>query len=369
MAVSEPIQQLIPSPLGNLLAILTSHTAHIAILPDPSHLSGPDAGPIRLKTHTLGPTTHVLAQSPVVSALWHPLGVAGTCLVTVTAEAVVRVWELSEENRWSFDSPTLAMDLKKLADGRSSEDDFAASRMGINKGFSPDSVDMEVAAASFGGTASGRENGWAPLTLWLAMREGDVYALCPFLPSKWQPPASLIPSLSVSIISRFASAKADPTASAQEVQACQQQYAWISEIDNQEPAYISSGCAFDPEVEVYTRPKVQGAVPRLQGPFMLDAMPDEEDDEPATLCTDVHVIAGKVDADELTFGEEDDFDYEGLDDGGLSVAIICLVTSSGRLHVCLDLDGVEGAWLPTKRVGIPAPSPRTNANVVHAEQG
>ena len=69
---------------------------------------------MKLKGNNIGPTTHVLSQSRVVSVLWHPFGVLGTCLVTVTAEAVVRVWELNRDNRWSFDSPSLAIDLKKI---------------------------------------------------------------------------------------------------------------------------------------------------------------------------------------------------------------------------------------------------------------
>jgi nucleoporin NUP82 len=97
--VSEQIRQLVPSPNGNLLAIVTSHTIHIAILPDSTHLTRAFAGPIRLKTHTLGPTTHVLSQSSITNALWHPLGVNGTSIVTVTKDAVVRVW-LEKASIW-----------------------------------------------------------------------------------------------------------------------------------------------------------------------------------------------------------------------------------------------------------------------------
>ncbi|KAI9852256.1 MAG: hypothetical protein M1838_001298 [Thelocarpon superellum] len=352
--VSEPIRQLIPSPKGHLLAIVTSHTVHVALLPDSSHLGGPDTGPIRLKTHTLGPTTHVLSQPPVTSALWHPLGVSDSCLVTVTTDAVVRVWELNPDNRWSFDSPSMALDLKKLVDGTSSDQDFGATNLGKNKGFSPDSFDMEVASTCFGGTGNGKEEGWAPMTLWLAMREGDVYALCPLLPTKWQPPPALIPSLSVSIVSDFNAVRSTSSASAREVLDCQQRYAWISEIDNQEPAYLPGQSEFDPEIEVFTRPIIQGAIPRLQGPFLLDPAPDDGDDDHEVLFTDIHVIGAKLDEEELMFGEDpmlasENGDGDGEAEDGVSVGIVCLITSTGRVHVCLDVDGVEGAWLPTKK--------------------
>jgi nucleoporin NUP82 len=58
--VASQIKQLVVSPHGDYLAILTEHTVHIAVLPDSSHLSVQDASPLRIKTFQLGPTAHVL---------------------------------------------------------------------------------------------------------------------------------------------------------------------------------------------------------------------------------------------------------------------------------------------------------------------
>ena len=94
MPVYAQIRQIVPSPNGAFLAIVTDHTVHISVLPDSSHLSGTDTSSIRVKTYQLGPTTHVIPESPVVSALWHPLGLhsnLGGCIITVTADAAVRV--------------------------------------------------------------------------------------------------------------------------------------------------------------------------------------------------------------------------------------------------------------------------------------
>ncbi|KAI9706438.1 MAG: hypothetical protein M1836_003444 [Candelina mexicana] len=344
--VTGNIQQLVPSPNGDFIAILTSHTVHVAILPDSSHLGQPDTGPIRLKTHTLGPTTHVFTQSPVVSALWHPLGVSGSCLVTITAEAVVRVWELSRDNRWSFDSPSLIMDLRKLADAISSEQDFGASGISSNRGFSPDSVEMEVAAACFGGTGLAEEHGWASMTLWVAMREGDVYALCPLLPSKWQPAPTMIPSLSTYVVAKAKALENDCSASEEDRQACDQQYKWFSEVDGQDPQLMPGASEFAPHVEIYHRPTILGSVPKLQGPFQLDPEPDEPDIDPEIPLTDILVIGAKVDADELLLDEDDESVFGGVEQVGLSVGVVCLVSSNGRVQICLDVDGVEGRWLP-----------------------
>jgi len=295
-----------------------------------------------MKTYTLGPITHVTSQSAVVSALWHPLGVNGSCLVTVTEDAVVRVWELSTTDRWSFDRPTLAIDLKKLADGVSLDQDFGASASGMNKGFSPDSFEMEVASACFASRGSG---GWSPMTLWVAMREGDVYALCPLLPERWAPPPTLIPSLSVSIVAKVASLEDDPEVSEQTKLLSQQQLAWMSDLDNQDPV-ITEATIGEPPAEVYTRPPNPGKVPKLQGPFDFELAPEESEDELETMLTDIFVIGPKLDANELMSGEDEDLEIDTYQEG-LSAGVICLLSSSGRITICLDLDGVEAQWLPS----------------------
>ncbi|KAA6411382.1 MAG: hypothetical protein FRX48_04662 [Lasallia pustulata] len=343
--VSEQIRQIIPSPNGQLLVIVTSYTVHIAILPDSSHLGQPDTTPIRLKTHMLGPTTHVLSQPAVASVLWHPLGVGANCLVTINAEAVVRVWEISRESRGSFESPTLTIDLRKLVHGTSQEDDFGAFGLGRSKGFSADAIEMEVASACFGGNGMAEEHGWASMTLWVAMKEGDVYALCPLLPNKWHPPPTLVPSLSTAIVSKLAAQREDDAVTAEEKCHNDQQYHWISEIDSQEPTFAANDSEFGDEVEIFHRPAHPGPIPRLQGPFEI--LPD--DSEEYLEISDIHVVAAKVDLDELMLGEDDESDLDLTDQDELSAAMICLSTTNGRVYVCLDLEGVEGQWLPTKR--------------------
>lgn len=177
------ISQLSVSPDGNLLAVLTAHTCHVCVLPSSAHLRSGDDSEIRLKSFQVGPTAHVLEQSPLATALWHPLSQPGVpTLVTITKDACVRQWELDINNRYTFDEPAIAIDLKKLANATTTHADFSASKYGVKKGFSPDEVEMQVAAAAFGGSGNEDENGWSSMTLWFAMSEGDTYALSPFHP-------------------------------------------------------------------------------------------------------------------------------------------------------------------------------------------
>ncbi|KAK3995953.1 hypothetical protein QBC44DRAFT_4374 [Cladorrhinum sp. PSN332] len=339
--VAEDIRQLVMSPNQDFLAILTTHTVHICVLPDSSHLSTLDSTPPKPKFFTLGSTTHVTSRSAVVSALWHPLGVNGTALVTVTEDAVVRIWELSTADRWSFDKASLAIDLKRLADGTCLDQDFGVSVSATNKGFSPDSFDMEVAAACFPARNSGN---WSPMTLWVAMTGGDVYALCPLLPNKWSPPPTLIPSLSVSIVNRSGSTEDDPDASPEERVLAQQQLEWMSDLDNQEPKVVEDSYGGS-VIEVYTRPQHPGKVPKLQGPFEFGVNPEDEQDDEVEL-KDIFVIGQSVDTTDLMMGEEDDLDDE--EDIGLSLSVICLLSTSGQVKVCLDTDEVGAKWLPPR---------------------
>lgn len=343
MPVSEQIRQISTSPNGDLLAIATSHTVHVALLPDSSFLGQLPNKAIKLKIYTIGPTTHVLSQSHITNLLWHPLGVGGTCLVTITVDAVVRLWEFNRDNRWSSDSPSLAIDLKKLVTGSSEEENFAPNKFGRNRSFSSDAIGLEVASACFGGTGFSDESPWSAMTLWLAMKGGDVYALCPLLPSRWQPSSTLIPSLSTSTV---ANAALHQESDSEESRQYRDQYDWIQDLDSQDPILVSGERETSPEIEIYNRPSNRSTVPRLQGPFQLSSEDIDEDLE----LSDIHVIASKLDASELSNEDDSDSEDDWRDEAGMSVATICLMTRSGRVYVCLDLEGVQGQWLPHRKV-------------------
>ena len=285
---------------------------------------------------------------------------SGNCLVTITADAVVRIWELNHENRWTFDTPSLGIDLKKLALGTSQEDDFTPNRIGRNRAFSSETVGMEVAAACFGGTGAGEESAWSSMTLWVAMRDGDIYALCPLIPSKWQPSPTLIPSLSTITVSKNAMYDGKEAPDDQAIaQSYREQYQWISDIDSQSPNMVPGANEISPWIETYSRPSYPGPNPVLQGPFQIFPEDFEEEVE----LSDIHVIAANLDTDDILSGEDADSEVSELSEAeGLSASIICIMTRAGRLHICLDSDGVEGQWLPSRKA-----SSSTRVSAVHRQ--
>ncbi|KAF2032130.1 hypothetical protein EK21DRAFT_61751 [Setomelanomma holmii] len=335
VSIPLPITRLVISPGGDYLAVSTSHTVHVVHLP-PSALLGDNGDvPIKPKTFQVGPTAHVTEESPIATTLWHPLGYHGRCLVTITKAGVVRLWEVNRADRSTFSEPTLSIDLTKLANATNDQEDLSASQFGASKGFSPDSVDLEVASACFGDFPEQEGvHGWAPMTLWIATVPGDVYALCPLLPSKWQLDDSdgaftFLQSLTSSINVNYTNLAEEEDVPKDELRSAEKQVSWLSDILYEEP-FVEELPSGD-KVKVFARPTSTPAIPLLQGPFSIT--PEVDDFE----LSDMIVYSLKT----LSEGSDE------LAAEGLPTAVVCLLTDTCKVHVCLDLQGIIGQWLPS----------------------
>lgn len=340
VSIPLPIESLTISPNGDYLAVSTSHTVHVVVIPDPSLLTTADNSPVKPKAFQVGPVTHVREESPIASVLWHPLGYHGRCLVTITRTGVVRLWEINRADRSSFNEPTMSVDLEKLANATNDQEDLSASRYGVTKGFSPDSADLEVVTACFGDSPDQEGvHGWAPMTLWIATLGGDVYALCPLLPTKWQlvesPGADTFKQTLISSVNIFhANVTENDSASVEDMSLADKQLKWLSDIIYEEP--FKEQNADGDNIAVFQRPSSVPAVPLLQGPFSIT--PDVEDFE----ISDMIVYSLKTFSDG---GEDQPAE-------GLPAAVVCLLTDTCEVHVCLDLEGIVGQWLPSPEVSI-----------------
>jgi nucleoporin NUP82 len=337
ISVPLPITRLAISPGGDYLAVSTSHTVHVVILPSSSELEAGD-GPLKPKTFQVGPTAHVTEESPVTTTLWHPLGYHGRCLVTVTKAGVVRLWEINRADRSTFSEPALSIDLAKLANAENDGDDLSASQFGVSKGFSPDSVELEVASACFGDSPDQEGvHGWAPMTLWIATVPGDVYALCPLLPSKWQlvesPGAfTFLQTLTSSIHINYSDISDLADAPKDELKTSEKQVQWLADITYEE-RFIEE-TPYGESVQVFARPTSAPAVPLLQGPFTIT--PEVDDFELSDMI--VYSLKTMSDSSEDEAAE------------GIPAAVVCLLTDTCKVHVCLDLQGIAGQWLPASEV-------------------
>ncbi|RMZ66373.1 nuclear pore complex an-nup82 [Pyrenophora seminiperda CCB06] len=361
VSIPLPITRLTISPDQDYLAVSTSHTVHVILLPDSSLLQvGEDNGPLKPKTFQLGPTIHVLEESPIATTVWHPLGYHGRCLVTITKAGVVRLWEMNRADRSSFSEPALSIDLTKLANATSDKDDLSASKFGASKGFSPDSVELEVASACFGDFPDQEGvHGWAPMTLWIAMVPGDVYALCPLLPSKWQlveSPGShtFLQTLTSSININYTEISDDQDSPKHEVVTSEKQIGWLSDILYEEP-HIEERPSGD-SVKIFARPASTPAVPLLQGPFTI--APEVDDFE----LSDMIVFSLKT-MSEIDDEDDEDEAKEYVAEG-LPTAAVCLLTDTSEIHVCLDVEGIVGRWLPSAEDDVDVPATTEHALIV-----
>lgn len=339
ISIPLPIMRLTISPNGDYLAVSTSHTVHVMHLPDSSLLEeGNDDSPIKPKCFQVGPTAHVTEESPIATTLWHPLGYHGRCLVTITKAGVVRLWEVNRVDRSTFSEPTLSIDLPKLANATNDQEDLSASVFGASKGFSPDSVDLEVASACFGDFPEQEGvHGWAPMTLWIATVAGGVYALCPLLPSKWQLVESVgastfLQTLTSSINVNYNILSEDDETPPGELKVAEKQFQWLLDITSGEPFLeeLPNGDS----VKVFARPLSAPAVPLLQGPFSVTPEIDEFE------LSDIIIYSLKT----MSEGSE------GEAAEGIPTSVVCLLTDTCKVHVCLDLQGVVGRWLPSPEV-------------------
>ncbi|KAH7065708.1 hypothetical protein BKA63DRAFT_481496 [Paraphoma chrysanthemicola] len=335
VSIPLPITRMVMSPSEDYLAVSTSHTVHVVHLPDAALLEDSDSTPIKPKTFQVGPTAHVTEESPVATTLWHPLGYHGRCLVTITKAGVVRLWEVNRADRSTFSEPTLSIDLPKLANATNDQEDLSASRFGASQGFSPDSVELEIASACFGDFPEQEGvHGWAPMTLWIATVPGDVYALCPLLPSKWQLEEStgastFLQTLTSSINVNYTDVSEEVDVPREELRTAEKQVSWLSDILYEDP-FVEELSAGD-KVKVFARPTSLPAVPLLQGPFAIT--PEVDDFE----LSDMIVYSLKT----LSDGNDEEVAE------GLPTAVVCLLTDTCKVHVCLDLQGIVGRWLPS----------------------
>ncbi|KIW04726.1 uncharacterized protein PV09_04458 [Verruconis gallopava] len=340
---SGTITQLVVSPEREFLAIVRSHQIYVAILPDLRHLRETDVGTYKLKCFHLGPTIHCVEEAAVVSVLWHPLGEYGRCLVTVTSDSVVRLWEISKDDRSTFEQPSTAIDLKKLANAVSADQDFSASKFGSAKGFTPDSAELEPAAVCFGGRGFEGENPWHSMTLWLATKGGDIYTLCPLLPKRFETAADFIESLSVLVAAKQLEAQEDKT----KLLTSDAQAEFLASLQEQEPMLAQGASEFETRY-IYCKPHRPGPAPKLQGPFEID--PELEEDSE---FVDIYVTPFET-PQEQAFDEDQELPG--------SSSLVCVLTSLNQVLTMVDFDGIDGQWVPSR--GTPFSTPKNRGVIV-----
>jgi nucleoporin NUP82 len=186
-------------------------------------------------------------------------------------------------------------------------------------------VDFDIPVPVSFTFASGSE--WLSWTIFILTRDGDVYVLCPVLPTKCILSRSEIARMKILISQRSEAAKHDNSCSPAERETCLNQMRWISDILGQitmgEFMGVTSSPAFtgletDDSVS-FKRPNKVRPTPEIQGPVLF---------QPAPIAMDEIL----PEANEIAFLDAD------------GVGVFVTTWAGGRVDVGVLVDEVEGVW-------------------------
>ena len=182
--------------------------------------------------------------------------------------------------------------------------------------FTPDPESFEPASCCFG---SG-DLCWRPLTIYTLMRNGDIYALCPVVPSRWLPPSDYLLNLQRELSSALNALADSPDVTASHRLALRQQTRWLEDVLNQQATRRGIGGWKN---EWFVRPDSVGPSPKLQGPFLLQPPPIDTSSDEVYAC-------------DITHKETD------------PVATIATVWSNANVDVYLECEPISAQWVCSK---------------------
>ncbi|KAF8665610.1 hypothetical protein AX16_000066 [Volvariella volvacea WC 439] len=305
------IHQIVLNPSGKLLAVAGAFQVAVIVMPR--------AGSTRLipqtidcKTVAVGQFYHASATAtPIAKIDWHPWGDAGSTLLVMTIDGKLREYDISMDN----EEPTQVLS-------------FVPERR-TKSYVAEDSSEREVASFSLG---KGRAD-WGPLTVYVVMKSGDVYAICPYMPKNASIPSSYVHSLECFISAKQEFLSKDSSAASKD----------FSTLYDYQRKYVTALLKQLPPGTVFPAtsrsvpmhpPTTIKASPARQGPFLLQPSPRLLEGSEGGDATDIAY---------LTFGvDEDPNDADGAQTEHLGVVL--LAYQDGKVDLCLDVEKVEARW-------------------------
>ncbi|BGO88818.1 hypothetical protein NBRC10512_002173 [Rhodotorula toruloides] len=331
-AINFEIQQLVLNSTSKLLAVVGAHSVVVVVLPRRGW-ANTVGKTIECRCLPVGAFYHSLPGSPAIaSALWHPLGADSSSLLLLTTDCTLREYSISTD----VSEPSQTLSFLPQSE----------REKGKRRGFGFSAVDEGARTAT--GMCVGEGKGdWGMMTLYAVMRNGDVLALCPFLPKKAAIPPSFIHSLStfvsskVNYLSSSLSTRITPSTpptSARAQEALEARYttqlAFVNSLVRQVQSATSQRLSafdaaedhdeedLDAPVRI-TAPSRPAWLPTLQGPFLLQPAPcDLSNSADDSAC---------------------DISYLSSGEGGLGVLVVAY--RDGKVDVMLEVEKVEGRFV------------------------
>ncbi|KAI9513186.1 hypothetical protein F5148DRAFT_1273147 [Russula earlei] len=305
------ISQLSLNPTRKLLAVVGTFQVAVVVLPRPGfmRLVPPT---IDCKSIQVGQYFHASPTSaPIAKVEWHPWGEAGSTLMVMTVDGKLREYDIS------VDAEEPLQVISFVPDRRRSSKAFNAI----------DSAEREVASFTLG---KGKAD-WGPLTIYAVMKNGDLYAVCPYMPKNASIPSSYIHALECFVAAKQEYLSQNPSSESQSLSTTYSyQHKYISALLKQLPP----GTVFPAASRsVLLHPPTTMQTPPLrQGPFLL---------QPAPLTLDGSEEGDVTDIVYLAFDKDDETDDDGETE---RLGVVLIAAQDGKIDVCLDVDKVEARW-------------------------
>ncbi|TCD66933.1 hypothetical protein EIP91_000711 [Steccherinum ochraceum] len=309
--VTFEIHSMVLNPNSKLLAVAGAFQVAVVVLPRPG-FTRLVPSTVDCKSIQVGQYYHAAKDSPPIAKIeWHPWGEGGTTLMVMTTDGKLREYDISQDT----EEPQQVLSFVPEKKSKS----FLAE----------DSAEREVASFTLG---RGKAD-WGPLSVYALMKSGDIYSLCPYMPTNASIPSSYIHALECFVhakkeyLSRSVLGESSSTSLST---LYDYQHKYVSALLKQLPPGTAFPATSRP---VSVRPpSTIKAKPIRQGPFLLQPAPRILDDSEGGDATDILYMA---------FGGEGDEDEES-DTERLGVLLVAF--QDGKVDVCLDVEKVEAKW-------------------------
>ncbi|KAJ3120909.1 hypothetical protein HK100_012604, partial [Physocladia obscura] len=193
---------------SKLLAVAGKYHVAVVILPPAIRSATTPNLAHDVKIHNIGEIYHADDTSPVVKMLWHPLSFNKSHLMVLTADGLLRMYDVSTDpnepeqivcfSDQSAFGPSSAL---KIARSPTSKKKSSSSNGGSGGVFGIDIDEREAVSFSLGCGDDGGDGfagklssvgdgdtsefiGWNALSVYGVMKNGDLFAFCPFVPLK-----------------------------------------------------------------------------------------------------------------------------------------------------------------------------------------
>ncbi|KAF9358550.1 hypothetical protein BGX26_001494 [Mortierella sp. AD094] len=281
------IRRLVLNQEGNLLAIVGDEKIVIAAL---TRITKQDAKVVNCKSFVLGEFYHInKGPSKIVKVLWHPLSKGYSHVLVMTHDNLLRMYDVAVD-------PDEPEQVYNFAEGEHTSGTYG--------------LDVDNASSFCFGS---KYSPWGQLSVYCLTQFGDIYMMCPVMPSNCYLDASDLDDIRFQL-GRHAVNDSEAT------ELDQVKKEWLESLLETRHAH-----PFSDEVVAVQNPVLRVAKVARQGPFLYQPAPIElEDDD--NKANDILSLEAEA------------------------AEILVVAHSSGKVDVCIAVDRPTPRWALPKRL-------------------